>query len=236
VLARDLRSFDVLSFDCFGTLIDWEGGLLTALRAVLNEHHPVPGDEELLESYASHEAALETGEFRRYRDVLAGSLRGVCADLGFSPTADEVAGFVDSIGQWPAFADAATALARLQTMYRLAVITNCDDDLFAVSSRKLGVNFDWVVTAEQARSYKPSLWTFEFALAKMRVPRERVLHVAQSLYHDHVPARRLGLASVWIDRRHDRPGFGATPPAAISPDLRFEDLASFADAALGRAV
>ncbi|MGO8684787.1 MAG: haloacid dehalogenase type II [Thermoleophilia bacterium] len=235
MFARELRSFDVLTFDCFGTLIDWERGLLSALHAVLNEHRLVAGDDTLLESYASHEAALERGEFRHYRDVLAGSFLGVCAELGFSPTADEEAGFVDSIGQWPAFADAAVALARLQTTYRLAVITNCDDDLFAVTSRKLGVTFDWVVTAEQAHSYKPSLWTFEFALARIGVPPERVLHVAQSLYHDHVPARRLGLATVWIDRRHDRLGFGATPPAAISPDLRFDDLTSFADAALGGA-
>ena len=111
------------------------------------------------------------------------------------------------------------------------MITNCDDDLFAASNRRLGVEFDWVVTAQAVGSYKPSRRNFETAFKTLGLPRDRILHVAQSLFHDHVPAQELGLASVWIDRRHDRPGFGATPPATVSPAATFPDMASFAAAA-----
>ena len=97
------------------------------------------------------------------------------------------------------------------------MITNCDDDLFARSSGRLGTTFDWVVTAQSAGAYKPDERPFEAAFERIGLPRDRILHVAQSLFHDHVPARRLGLSTVWIDRRHDRPGFGATPPAEATP-------------------
>ena len=115
------------------------------------------------------------------------------------------------MGDWPAFPDSPDALARLAARFRLAVITNCDDDLFAASNRRLGVTFDWVITAQQVGTYKPSERNFEVAFERIGVPRERILHVAQSLFHDHVPAKRLGLTTAWIDRRHDRPGSGATP-------------------------
>ena len=147
------------------------------------------------------------------------------------PTAAEVLSFGGSVADWPAFPDSAAALARLKTRFRLGVITNCDDDLFAASNRRLGVDFDWVVTAEQARGYKPRLANFELAFERIDVPRDRILHVAQSLFHDHVPAKGLGMTTVWIDRRHDRPGSGATPPANATPDLVFPDMASFAAAA-----
>ena len=124
-----------------------------------------------------------------------------------------MARFSESVRDWPAFPDSAEALTRLHGRFRLGVITNCDTDLFAASAERLGVAFDWVVTAEEARAYKPSLRPFELAFETIDVPRERILHVAQSLYHDHVPAKELGLTSVWIDRRRDRPGFGATPAA-----------------------
>ena len=116
--------------------------------------------------------------------------------------------------------------------YRLGVLTNCDDDLFAASERRLGITFEWVVTAQQCGSYKPSERNFERLFARVDVPRDRILHVAQSLYHDHVPARRLGMSTVWIDRRHDRPGTGATPPADATPDATFPDMATFAAAAV----
>ena len=118
-----------------------------------------------------------------------------------------------SVADWPAFPDSAAALARLKTRFRLGVITNCDDDLFAASNERLGVDFDWIVTAQQVGSYKPDERNFHLAFERIGLPRERILHVAQSLFHDHVPAQRLGLTSVWIDRRHDRPGSGATPGA-----------------------
>jgi len=142
-----------------------------------------------------------------------------------------VAAFGGSVGDWPAFPDSAAALARLKGRFRLGVLTNCDDDLFAASARRLGIEFDWVVTAQQAGGYKPRRENFELLLERVGLPHERVLHVAQSLFHDHVPASALGLATAWIDRRHDRPGFGATPPAEATPDAIFRDMATFAAAA-----
>jgi len=224
----DFGQFSVLTFDCYGTLIDWEAGILAGLRGVLEPRGVTAGDEDLLERYARHEAATEAGPYLRYREVLARSLAGVCAELGIEPTADELAAFGPSVGDWPAFPDSAAALARLHERFELAVITNCDDDLFAASARRLGVDFDHVITAQQARSYKPSLLNFGLAFARIGRPRDRILHVAQSLFHDHVPAKQLGMTTVWIDRRHDRPGSGATPPAEATPDLAVPDMATFA--------
>lgn len=228
----DFRRFEVLTFDCYGTLIDWEAGITAGLQALLRSRAVAAGDEDLLARYARHEAAVEAGPYAPYREVLARALRGVCADLGVEPTDAEAAAFGGSVGDWPAFPDSPEALVRLAARYRLAVITNCDDDLFAASNRRLGVTFDWVITAQQVGSYKPSERNFEVAFERIGVPRERILHVAQSLFHDHVPAKRLGLTTAWIDRRHDRPGSGATPPAAAMPDLMVPDMATFADLAV----
>jgi len=231
----DFGRFEVLTFDCYGTLIDWEAGIVAGLRPVLGARDVAVGDEDLLERYARHEAAVEAGPYAPYREVLARALRGVCAELGVEPTEAEAAAFGGSVGDWPAFADAAGALARLAERFRLAVITNCDDDLFAASNRRLGVTFDWVITAQQVGSYKPSERNFEVAFERIGRPRARILHVAQSLFHDHVPAKRLGLATAWIDRRHGRPGSGATPPASATPDLAAPDMATFARLATARA-
>jgi 2-haloacid dehalogenase len=231
VSTLDFDAYEVLSFDCYGTLIDWESGILNGLRPVLAAHGARPPDEELLVHYAECEAALEAGEYRPYREVLGLALRGVGAAYGVLPTAEEVERFSGSVEDWPAFADSAQALARLRQRFKLAVITNCDDDLFAASNRRLGVDFDWIVTAQQARSYKPSARNFELAFVKIGVPRERILHVAQSLFHDHAPAKKLDLATVWINRRHDKAGFGATPPAEATPDVAVPDMATFADRA-----
>jgi 2-haloacid dehalogenase len=228
----DYTAVEVLTFDCYGTLIDWESGIATALRAITEAHGRDVADEELLVAYAGHEAALEAGPYLRYREVLARAARGVCADLGIEPSDHELAAFAGSVGDWPAFPDSRAALAALHERFRLAVITNCDDDLFAASNRRLGVTFDWVVTAQQAGGYKPSHRNFEVAFERIGRPRDRILHVAQSLFHDHVPARELGLRSVWINRRAGREGSGATPPAEAAPDATFPDMASFAEAAI----
>jgi 2-haloacid dehalogenase len=233
VPAIRFHDFDALTFDCYGTLVDWERGILGGLRPVLDAHGVAAGDQELLESYARHEARLEGGPYLRYRDVVAGALRGILADHGSAPTDAEAAAFGDSVGDWPPFPDSADALARLSERFRLGVITNCDGDLFARTREKLKVDFDWIVTAEQARGYKPSLHNFELAFETIDVPRERILHVAQSLFHDHVPAKHLGMTTVWIDRRGDAGGSGATPPASAAPDMTFPDMRSFAAAALG---
>jgi 2-haloacid dehalogenase len=229
----DFTAFDALTFDCYGTLIDWETGMLGALRPVLEAHGVRFGDDELLEGYARHETELEAGPYLRYRDVLAQSLRGLGNDLGFVPSGAELAAFAGSVGDWPAFGDSPAALARLGERFRLGVITNCDDDLFAGSNRRLGVTFDWVITAQQAHSYKPDHNNFELAFERIDVPRERILHVAQSLFHDHVPAKALGMTTVWIDRRHGREGFGATLPAQAAPDLTVPDMETFAALAAG---
>jgi 2-haloacid dehalogenase len=228
----DFGAFEALTFDCYGTLIDWESGILAALRRVLERHGVEAADEELLQSHGRHEAELEAGEYMRYREVLAESLRGIGQDHGFTPTGEEMAAFGQSVGDWPAFPDSAEALARLKRRFKLAVVTNCDDDLFSISNRRLGVEFDWIITAQQARSYKPSKRNFELAFSTIEVPRERILHVAQSLFHDHVPARELGMSSVWIDRRRGKRGFGATPPAEAAPDLTVPDMKTFAELAV----
>ena len=227
-MSLDLGAFGVLTFDCYGTLIDWERGLLAAMRSVLDPHGVDATDEDLLERYARHEAALEAGRYLRYREVLARGLAGVAGELGVTPSAEELAAFGGSVVEWPAFPDSADALARLRSRYALVVITNCDDDLFAASNRRLGVEFAQVITAQQAGSYKPSLRNFELAFERIDAPQARILHVAQSLFHDHVPAKALGLSTVWVNRRHDRPGSGATPPAAATPDLVVPDMASLA--------
>ena len=224
--------FEALTFDCYGTLIDWETGLTDAFRPVLRAHGIEAAGEDVLARYARHEAEAEAGPYLRYRDVLARGLRGVAAELGFEPTAAEVDAFSGSVPDWPAFPDSAAALARLAQSFRLGVITNCDDDLFAASNRRLGVTFDWIVTAEQVGSYKPDERNFHVAFERLGLPRDRILHVAQSLYHDHVTAKRLGLTTVWIDRRGSREGSGASPVADAEPDATFPDMASFAAAAV----
>ena len=229
----DLSPISCLTFDCYGTLIDWEAGILAGLRPVMAASAVEASDDLLLETYARHEAATEEGPYRRYREVLALALRGVGADLGATVTDEDAAAFGGSVVDWPAFPDSAEALAALHARYRLGVLTNCDDDLFAGSSRRLGDPFDMVVTAQQAGAYKPSLRGFELVFERIGVPRERILHIAQSLFHDHVPAKRLGMTTVWVDRRHGRPGSGATPPADAVPDLVVPDMATLARLALG---
>jgi 2-haloacid dehalogenase len=230
----DFGRFEVLTFDCYGTLIDWEAGIASALRVALGTAVSQVDDEELLTRYARHEAAAESGTYLSYRAILAQTAAVLAAELDVPLGNQAAAQFGDSVGDWPAFPDSAGALDRLHERFRLGVITNCDDDLFAASNEKLGVEFDSVITAEQARGYKPRTENFEFAFARIDVPRERILHVAQSLFHDHVPAKALGMTTVWVDRRQGRPGTGATPPAEATPDLTLGDLRSFAELATGQ--
>jgi len=227
----DFGAFDVLTFDCYGTLIDWESGLIAGFTDALGQGHD---PDELLERYARHEAEAEAGPYRRYRSILAQSLRAVANELGLAVGDEAVERFSGSVAEWPPFPDSSGALRRLASRFRLGVLTNCDDDLFAASNDRLDVSFDWVVTAQQVEAYKPDEANFRALLERLAadgVKRDRVLHVAQSLYHDHVPAQRLGLRTVWIDRRHGRPGTGATPAAEIRPDARFASMAELAAAA-----
>jgi 2-haloacid dehalogenase len=221
---------DVLTFDCYGTLIDWETGILDVLQPILRSHGVQLDDDRVLEAYAEFEADAEGGPYLTYREVLATCLRRFGERFGFHPSEDELVRFSGSVGDWPAFPDSAEALAALQRCFKLSVLTNMDDDLFALSQAKLGVTFDEVVTAQQVRSYKPALAHFQIALERLGLPKQRILHVAQSLFHDHVPAKQLGFDTVWVNRRHDRPGFGATLPAEAQPDQEFPDMRSVAQA------
>jgi 2-haloacid dehalogenase len=231
--ALDFDRFEALTFDCYGTLIDWESGILAALRPVLEAHGARVEEDGLLEAFGRHETAIEAGEYLPYREVLASVLGRLGEELGFSPTDEEASAFASSVGDWPPFEDSPPALRTLGTRFGLGVITNCDDDLFARSAERLGVDFDWVITAERARAYKPSRRNFVLAFETIGLAPERILHVAQSLFHDHVPAKELGLATVWVDRREGRAGPGATPPATVEPDLRVPDLATLVELAGG---
>ncbi len=232
----DYAAFDALTFDTYGTLIDWEAGILAALRTVLTAGSTAADDDEaLLVEYANAEATLEAGPYRRYRDILGEGVTAVARAHGASPTADDTARLGGSVADWPAFPDSHDALARLKTRFRLGVLTNCDDDLFAASNARLGVEFDWIVTAQQVGSYKPDERNFAALVERLGadgVPQARILHVAQSLFHDHEPAQRLGFRTVWIDRRHDRPGAGATPLASARPDATYPSMAAFAATAV----
>ncbi len=220
--------FEVLTFDCYGTLIDWESGIWAALSPILAAHGRTLAREEALELYGRFEAEVEGGELHEYREVLGLVLDKIGRQLGFAPSPAEREAFSGSVMDWPAFPDSPRALQALHTKYKLAIISNIDDDLFAFSEQKLGVKFDWVITARQARSYKPSLNNFRLAFQRIGLPPAKILHVAQSLYHDILPARSLGLANVWVNRRHGKAGSGATPPAQVQPDLEVPDLQSLA--------
>ena len=217
---------EILSFDCYGTLIDWETGLLSALAPVLARHGRSVPDEELLETFATLEAGAEQPPYRAYGVVLREVVEGLGRRFGFAPDEAERGVLAASLGDRPAFPDTRDALLALKTRYRLAIISNIDDDLFARTAPTLGVEFDWVVTARQVGSYKPSLESFRQSLARFGAPSDKVLHVAQSLYHDIAPAKSLGLSTVWVNRRRGRPGHGATAPATVRPDVEVPDLRS----------
>lgn len=230
----DLTKFQALSFDCYGTLIDWEAGI----AAVLSPWAQGLGltDEELLLAYADQEAAVEAETpSALYPDVLAATFRRTGALLG-RPVSDEWAARLgDSVPDWPAFPDSADALARLASRYQLIILSNVHRAGFAGSNQQLRGEFAAIITAEDVGAYKPAENHFralDKTLGELGIERSGLLHVAQSLFHDHVPAKREGLPSVWINRRHDRPGWGATPQPSgdFSYDLEFASMGEFADA------
>ena len=225
----DASSFDVLTFDCYGTIIDWETGLLRTLKPILDAHSVSISDEHLLEKYGQFEAELQAGTYRRYADILASALAAFGREHGFEPSERELLDFSRSVQHWPPFADSAAALRALQTKFRLVVLSNIDDDLFEFSRAQLqGVRFDRVFTAQQIGSYKPSTRNFHYMLERVGVRRERVLHVAQGLFHDIAPTHALGIRNVWVNRRKDKVGSGATLASDTVPDYEVPDLRSLA--------
>ena len=228
----DFSRFTTISFDCYGTLIDWESGILPTLREVLNRHKQSAPDAAILELYGEFEAEGESGPYQSYRKVLESVVQRFGNHFGFKPAPDELRSLHESVPSWPPFPDTVPALRQLQKCYKLAVISNIDDDLFAETRKHLGVEFDFVITAQQARSYKPSVNNFQLALQAMGLAPDRLLHAAQSIYHDVVPARSLGIANVWVNRKSARPGVGAVRAAAGRADLEVPDVASLATLAL----
>ncbi len=227
----DLTRFKVLTFDCYGTMIDWETGIFSALRPILAAHRKSIPDSDLLQLYSELEASAEQGEFLCYRDVLQSVVRGFGEHLGFAPTADEVHSLPESLANWQPFPDTVEALRKLKGRYQLAVISNVDDDLFAATAPKLGVGFDHVITAQQAGCYKPCIRIFELAEERMGVSLDQWLHVGQSIYHDVIPAQSVGIATVWVNRPSPRPGAGAAKAAAGKPDLEVPNLRALAELA-----
>jgi 2-haloacid dehalogenase len=228
-----LTDFTALTFDCYGTLIDWESGMLAALRPSFAKRRPDLADEALLEAHGRLEHAIEAAHPKMlYSEILRRTYLALAAESGIPPDEAEAARYAASIRDWPAFADTAAALQYLKRHYKLVILSNVDRASFRGSLPKLGVEFDAVLTAEEIGSYKPDRRNFECMidkLAEMGVAKDRILHTAQSLFHDHVPAKAIGLSTAWINRRHGKTGPGATRPTPpVTPDFVANSMGEFA--------
>jgi 2-haloacid dehalogenase len=229
----DFSGFRWLSFDCYGTLIDWEPGILGYLQPLLRRKNIVLDDAQVLNLYSEFEPREQGGEYRSYREVLAAVVRDFARELQFAASEDEAGGLAEAIRSWQPFADTVDALRRLKRRYKLAVLSNTDDDLFGLTAPKLGVELDAVVTAQQVQSYKPAVSNFCELLRRCQVPRGQLLHVAESVYHDVVPARLLGIATVWVNRRQGNAG-GATRLVKATPDLEVASVGELAEVAVAQ--
>jgi putative hydrolase of the HAD superfamily len=232
----NLTDFKVLTFDCYGTLIDWESGMVAGLKPLTSRLAEPPSRDRILEAHARHESYQQrTTPACRYRDLLAVVHKRLAEEWGAPADWAESLAYGRSVGDWPAFADSAAALGYLKQHYQLVILSNVDNESFARSQAKLGVVFDAVFTAEDIGSYKPAERNFDYMLAKLGergIGKHEILHVAESMFHDHKPANDFGLASCWIHRRHDQAGFGATmnPGDMPSYDFRFTSMAALAEA------
>jgi 2-haloacid dehalogenase len=232
----DLTAYKALSFDCYGTLIDWESGIAAVLAPWAREQGLELRDEELLLAYADNEADVERDNpSKLYPDVLALAFHRTGETLGVDVSDAWARRLADSVPDWPAFPDSADALARLAGRYKLIILSNVHRAGFTASNERLRGDFAAIITAEDVGAYKPAENHFralDATLPRLGLERSGLLHVAQSLFHDHVPAKREGLPSVWINRRHDRPGWGATPEPTDewSFDLEFTSMGEFAEA------
>lgn len=230
-----LTDFEVLSFDCYGTLIDWESGILGALEPWLAAAGKDLDRDRILSGFGDAEPRVEAANpGALYPEILSRVHGELALEWGIEPSPDDAAAFGASVGDWPAFADTPEALAYLKQHYKLVILSNVDRASFGRSQLSLGVAFDAVFTAQDIGGYKPDPRNFHFMLdrlAGMGIKRSQVLHVAQSLYHDHVPAKALGLKTCWIDRRHDKGGAGATkaPPGDIKPDFTATSMAGLVE-------
>lgn len=226
-----LTDYKALTFDCYGTLIDWETGIVGALSGLVDRADRRLSRDEILQAHALHESTLQRyTPAKKYSDLLAVVYKRLAETWGVAVSVDECEQYGRSVRDWPAFADSPGALQYLKKYYRLVVLSNVDNRTFSYSNEKLQVDFDAVYTAEDIGAYKPAPRNFEYMLERigdLGVEKEGILHTAESLFHDHRPANDFGLASCWIYRRHDKPGFGATMDPGTRPavDYRFDSMA-----------
>jgi 2-haloacid dehalogenase len=221
----DFASIRLITFDCYGTLIDWETGMLAAMRPLFSRNGRQISDAQLLEQYGEVELQLESGPYLPYREVLSRAVQQVGSRLGVTITAEEGRGFAESLMRWEPFPDTVASLQALAKRFHLGIISNVDDDLFAVTRKKLLAPFEIVVTAQQVESYKPSLKNFHEALRRSGLEKDKILHAGQSVLHDIIPANSLDIRNVWVNRPSIRPGAGATRPAVAQPTAEVSSLA-----------
>ena len=221
-----LTDFTTLTFDCYGTLIDWESGMIRALEPLTGRLNRSISRNEILQTHARHESRQQAHTPSKvYPELLATVYKRMSEEWGVSASWTECLRYGDSAKGWPAFPDSAEALAYLQKHYKLVILSNVDNASFAASNKKLGVTFDAIYTAQDIGSYKPAAANFDYMLENltaMGVKKEQILHTAESMFHDHKPANRHGIASCWIYRRHDQEGFGATAHPGEMPNVDFQ--------------
>jgi 2-haloacid dehalogenase len=223
-LVFDFSRFSIITFDCYGTLIDWETGILGAIRPILSAHHAHLTDADILRTYGEIEAEEESGSYQPYKEILTAVIRGFGIRLGFVPSEEEEQSLPNSLANWKPFPDTVAVLRRLKQKFKLGILSNIDDDLFSATAPQLEIEFDYVVTASQARAYKPALEIFRLAQNRIGLPSQQWLHAGQSIYHDVIPARSMGIATVWVNRPSPLPNSGAAKPAQGKPDIEVASL------------
>ncbi|XDZ65210.1 haloacid dehalogenase type II [Alphaproteobacteria bacterium LSUCC0684] len=231
-----LSDYKALTFDVYGTLIDWESGMVEGLKPLTDKVGRPLSRDEILEAHAYHESSTQRWTpAKKYSDLLGVVYRRLAEEWGVEVTWEECQAYGLSVRQWPAFDDSRAALAYLKQHFKLIVLTNTDNTSFSGSNARLGVAFDGVFTAEDIGSYKPDDRNFEYMLETLRrqgIEKREILHTAESMFHDHAPANRHGLANCWIYRRHDKEGFGATMNPGDMPhyDFCFNSMAELVKA------
>jgi 2-haloacid dehalogenase len=231
-----LSDFKALTFDCYGTLIDWESGMIEALKPLTSRMKNALPRDDVLQVHASHESAQQIyTPAMKYSELLTVVYKRLAEEWGLAASCDECQAYGHSVKDWPAFPDSVASLAFLKKHYKLVILSNVDNTSFAHSNQRLQVVFDAVYTAQDIGSYKPSDRNFDYMIAKLQslgIAKSEILHTAESLFHDHAPANKHGLASCWIYRRHDQQGFGATmnPGALPRHNFRFNSMADLVTA------
>src|SRR6478752_5866630 len=231
-----LTEFNALTFDCYGTLIDWESGRVEALKVLSDRAQRPLTRDQILEAHARHESSQQRyTPAKPYRDLLPIVFKRLAEEWGVHVTHEDSTEYGRSVGNWPAFEDSPGALQYLKKYFKLVILSNVDNETFQASNRRLQVEFDAIYTAEDIGSYKPSARNFDYMLSKLEtlgIKKNEILHTAESMFHDHGPANSHGLASCWIYRRHDQEGFGATMDPGQLPkyDFRFNSMSELAEA------